>query len=219
MALNILRAEVFDPALSGDYDSPARLELLMEDVPEEPTAIELNLGVFSVSHRHWLQSIFCDEPYWDRENTTECAVTFNSSRFTEGREPVFPVFVASRGPSGEIYNDFYVRITRVRRILRKLQELNPNGSGYELLPDPTWAAEKKIGWTLAHPLRTCVRCAEELANLEENQTARDLPMLPGDLQHGSQLVQVRLHRQVPMCPSHKDEWNRLARIRREQEAG
>lgn len=210
MSLNILAAEVFDPALSGEYDLPARLELIIDQVPTEPTHVELNQGPFSIIHRNWLQSIFSDEPDWDDEDTTECAAIFNSAMATEGREPVMPVLIASEDADGMVWQDFYVKVSRINRILAKLERMQ-GVQGYEAIPDPTYAIEKRNVWMLQHPKRICAVCSQEVAAESED---RDLVVLT-DLPAGCKYQQVREHRLVPMCPIHRKEWNEEHREYRE----
>ncbi|AKJ71773.1 hypothetical protein TIN2_83 [Tsukamurella phage TIN2] len=211
MTLNILAAEVFDPAMSGEYDLPARLELVVDRLPTEPTYMELNQGPFSITHRNWVQTIGCDEPWWDDEDTTECAAIFNSSAAAAAREPVMPVLIASEDADGMVWQDFYVKISRVRRILNKLERLQ-GVQGYEVIPDPTYALEKRNGWMLQHPRRICVVCAQEAAEGAGDGGLVSLDHLPP-----SKYQQVRPHRVVPMCHAHRADWNENHREYREEE--
>ncbi|QAX95443.1 hypothetical protein SEA_NEOEVIE_82 [Gordonia phage Neoevie] len=211
MSLRVVAAEVYEPALSGEWLLPPRLEIILEGVPDEPTHTELNIGDFSIIHRNWLQSIYCDT--WNDEDTTECAAIFNSSMHTEDREPVFPVTVAANTEDGGLWQDFYVKISRVQRILARL-ERETGVTGYELLPDPTYAAEKRISYTLVHPERRCVECVHEVAQSFAEDEASLVPV--EDIQRGCKLVQVAAHRLVPLCSLHTRRRNYWEQSRREE---
>lgn len=211
MSLSILGAEVFDPALSGDYSEPVRLEVMVADLPE-PTHTELDVGPYSIIHRNWLQSIFSDD--WDDEDTRECAVTFNTSLHTESREPVFPVTIACAAT--DTWRDFYVKVSRVQRILARLARAQGQ-PGYEILPDPTYLIDKRIGYQLVHPSRICVRCSEEQAKAVSDLGISKAVVQLSDLPHGCSLHTVGPHRQVALCVRHRIEWDESHRKQREKE--
>ena len=204
-------AEVFDPALSGDYTEPVRLEVMVNRIPEI-TYTEVNLGDYTVIHRGWLQSIFNDD--WNDEDTRGCAAQFNSSMFTESKEPVFPVTVASI--NDDIWQDYYVKVTRVQRILNRLSR-EQGQAGYELLPDPIFAAKKMIGYQLTHPTRQCVRCVQRVAEEFDETSSRFEIALYGNIQRGCALHQVSPTRQVPLCIPHRIEWDETHRRKREKD--
>ncbi|USH44900.1 hypothetical protein SEA_AMORE2_85 [Gordonia phage Amore2] len=207
--MKIISAEVMDPALSGDYDTPARLEVMVDAVPDEPSFVETNVGQFSIIHHHWLQSIFSDLPEWDDEDTQACASIFNSAMATEDREPVVPVTVVYiTGDNFPVWKDYYVKVTRVRRILNRL-ERESIGAGYEIVPDPTYALEKKQAWMISHPERVCVVCVEDDMQIHG--------VLASQVKRGCKMQQVRSHRVVPMCKHHRIEWNRAHEDRRKKE--
>lgn len=216
--MKIIGADVFDPALSGDFVTPVRLELIVDSVPESPTFTEINIGQFTILHRHWLQAIYSDEPSWDDTDTRECASIFNSAMSTEDREPVMPVTVAWMDEeTGQNWQDFYVKITRVKRILNKLEKLNGK-EGYEAIPDPTYSIEKKHSWMLQHPVRKCVCCLQDQA--ESASTAPDEVSLFGLYTPEGIPVQVGPHRVVNMCLAHRSEWNNKQRVeKRTKELG
>ncbi|QRI45674.1 hypothetical protein SEA_ROYALG_90 [Gordonia phage RoyalG] len=206
MSLSVTAAEVYDPALSGDYINPPRLEIMVMDMPLEPTFTEVNVGDYTITHYHWLQSIFNDS--WDDENTTECASQFNGSMFTEDREPVFPVTVAGMIESeGEaLWQDYYVKISRVKRILNQLSEYQ-GIYPYELLPSPIYAAEKKFSYMLVHPSRKCVECVREVAEQFVDAGERIVDVDHVEIEQGCPLVQVNPKRVVPMCSRHERKRN------------
>lgn len=208
--MKILKADVFDPALSGDYDTPTRLEVWVDSIPEMPTFSEINLGQFTITHRSWIHSIFSDLPEWNDEDTRECAAIFNSSMVAESREPVMPVTMMHAGEDGVYWQDYYVKLTRIKRILNYLERTSGT-IGYEVTPDPTYAVEKKHSWMIAHPSRACVRCVEEASVLG----AEDLSVFSDSVVKGCKLQQVNAHRVVPMCGPHVAEWNEDHREKRE----
>ncbi|QGH76233.1 hypothetical protein SEA_JELLYBONES_91 [Gordonia phage Jellybones] len=216
MGLSVTAAEVYDPALSGDYTQPARLEIMVMDMPVEPTFTEVNVGDYTITHYHWLQSIFNDT--WDDEDTTECARLFNGSLHTEDREPVFPVTVAGLVSSeGEaVWQDYYVKISRVKGILKKLATYQGTYP-YEILPNPIYAAEKKFSYMLVHPSRKCVECVREIAEqfVEAGEQVMDIDHV--EIETGCPLVQVNPSRVVPMCGRHERKRNYEQQRNREQE--
>ncbi|QOR56235.1 hypothetical protein SEA_LINETTI_91 [Gordonia phage Linetti] len=216
MSLSVTAAEVYDPALSGDYSQPARLEIMVMDMPIEPTFTEVNVGDYTITHYHWLQSIFSD--IWDDEDTTQCARIFNGSMHTEDREPVFPVTVAGMVESeGEaVWQDYYVKISRVKRILNTLAAYQGTYP-YELVPNPIFAAQKKFSYMLSHPSRKCVECVREIAEkfVEAGEQVMDID--DPRVETGCPLVQVNPHRVVPMCGRHERKRNYEQQRNREQE--
>ncbi|AMS02384.1 hypothetical protein SEA_ADGERS_93 [Gordonia phage Adgers] len=216
MGLSVTAAEVYDPALSGDYVNPPRLEIMVMDMPVEPTFTEVNVGDYTITHYHWLQSIFNDT--WDDEDTTECACLFNGSMHTEDREPVFPVTVAGLVSSeGEaVWQDYYVKISRVKGILKKLAAYQ-GSYPYEILPNPIYAAEKKFSYMLVHPSRKCVECVREVAEqfVEAGEQIMDIDH--AEIETGCPLVQVNPKRVVPMCGRHERKRNYEQQRNREQE--
>lgn len=216
MGLSVTAAEVYDPALSGDYTQPARLEIMVMDMPVEPTFTEVNVGDYTITHYHWLQSIFNDT--WDDEDTAECARLFNGSMHTEDREPVFPVTVAGLVSSeGEaVWQDYYVKISRVKGILKKLAAYQ-GSYPYEILPNPIYAAEKKFSYMLVHPSRKCVECVREVAEqfVEAGEQIMDIDH--AEIETGCPLVQVNPKRVVPMCGRHERKRNYEQQRNREQE--
>ncbi|QAY04050.1 hypothetical protein HWC02_gp042 [Gordonia phage Sombrero] len=216
MSLSVTAAEVYDPALSGDYTQPARLEIMVMDMPVEPTFTEVNVGDYTITHYHWLQSIFNDT--WDDEDTTECARLFNGSLHTEDREPVFPVTVAGLVSSeGEaVWQDYYVKISRVKRILNSLASYQGTYP-YELMVNPIYAAEKKFSYMLVHPSRKCVECVREIAErfVEDGEQIMDIDHV--EIETGCPLVQVNPKRVVPMCQRHERKRNYEQQRNREQE--
>ncbi|QDM56907.1 hypothetical protein SEA_BEAVER_93 [Gordonia phage Beaver] len=216
MGLSVTAAEVYDPALSGDYVNPPRLEIMVMDMPVEPTFTEVNVGDYTITHYHWLQSIFNDT--WDDEDTTECARLFNGSLHTEDREPVFPVTVAGLVSSeGEaVWQDYYVKISRVKGILKKLAAYQ-GSYPYEILPNPIYAAEKKFSYMLVHPSRKCVECVREVAEqfVEAGEQIMDIDH--AEIETGCPLVQVNPKRVVPMCGRHERKRNYEQQRNREQE--
>ncbi|WIC40078.1 hypothetical protein SEA_DAKITI_92 [Gordonia phage Dakiti] len=216
MSLSVTAAEVYDPALSGDYSQPARLEIMVMDMPIEPTFTEVNVGDYTITHYHWLQSIFSD--IWDDEDTTQCARIFNGSMHTEDREPVFPVTVAGMVESeGEaVWQDYYVKISRVKRILNTLATYQGTYP-YELVPNPIFAAQKKFSYMLVHPSRKCVECVREIAEkfVEAGEQVMDID--DPRVETGCPLVQVNSHRVVPMCGRHERKRNYEQQRNREQE--
>lgn len=218
MTMEVVGAEVYDPGMSGEITLPVRLEILVTGLPVAPTHTE-DVGHFTVRHYHWLHTIeapgYLDEE-WDDENTTQCASVYNTSMYTADREPVMPVTVAAMttdNKGDEVWMDFYARISRVQRILNRLEKQN-NYVGYEVIPDPTYVSEKEFGWMLMHPARVCVQCAHSLAlDTGDNES---LPV--ADLPKGCRLVQVAEHKLVPMCTWHRASWNETHRAERERKA-
>lgn len=212
MSLTILAAEVFDPALSDDYDTAPRLEIALAEMPDEPTWVELNKGQYTIMHRNWLSSIFSDDPDWDDEDTELCAAQFNSSLVGESREPVMPITVAGHDASGQVWQDYYVKLSRVRRILNRLA-MEKGGQPYEVVPNGPMVEDHMFSWTLMHPERMCVKCIHEV--MLERVTefcaiGRNVFTQESELkkvQRGCSLVQVRPYRQVPMCSKHTAAWN------------
>lgn len=223
MSIEILAAEVFDPALSGDYDTAPRLEIMLYELPEEPSHVELNIGQYSIIHRNWLQSIFSDDPDWDDEDTELCAAQFNSSLAAESREPVMPVTIASQSKQGDVWQDYYVKVSRIQRILNRLERMREDDKPYyEVVPNALMAEQKMFGWTLAHPERKCVACVHDLIedtsdveNFHFSSHALDISAV----QSGCKMSQVGEFRQVPLCSFHTRKRNYEWMGRREKETG
>ncbi len=218
--MKIIGAEVFDPALSGDYDTPTRLEIRVDNYPDEPTHVDLGAH-FTVTHRHWLASIFADSGEllmdgwkWDDEDTRHCAAVYNTLT-DDATEAVMPVTVLAQDKTGLVWQDFYVKLERVRRILNKTGRLQGTVP-YELVPDETYVEDKMIAWTIRHPTRVCVRCAQDMA---ASTTAYSGVLVNlDDLPQHCELVRVRRHRMVPMCTRHRAEWNQERKEQRQRES-
>lgn len=188
MGVEIVSAEVFDPAASGEYHLPARLELRTAGMPEEPTHTDLT-DDFSRMHYHKFSRIFSDLPEWDDEDTSLCAAIYNSHPDTTYLSPVVPVTVMF---PGEQYGmDFYIDLIYAARILRKV-------GGYELMPNPCYAAEKRNAWMIQHTSRACVDCTREVATATELGKTINLAGVP----LGSHLYQVSPYRPAPLCMRH-----------------
>lgn len=218
--MKILGAEVFDPALSGDFDTPTRLEVRVEDYPEQPTYVDLGAD-FTVTHRNWLMSIFAESGEmlmkgweWDDENTQHCAAVYNTLT-DDATEAVIPVTILANDKHGLVWQDHYVKLERVRRILNKLARMQGT-QAYELVPDETYVEDKMIAWTIRHPARVCVRCAQDMA---ASVTAHSGVIVKlDDLPQHCDLVRVRRHRLVPMCATHRSEWNNQRKEHRRKES-
>lgn len=191
--MRILKANVLDPALSGEEKLPARLELLVTDMPDEATYTKIG-DEFSVIHYGQLAKIYSDRPDWNDEDTEECAVIYNNS--DECESVVFPVTVSIEGGIWEV---FYMRVKKIRPILSKY--LNVMELGYEILPDPTWAIERKVGWYLQHKSRACVRCASTLIIEHEDDDEEAELHLRNSVPKGDP-VEVWPHRLACLCPRH-----------------
>lgn len=200
MPLYIERAEVFDPALSGDSSLPVRLEAHVVGLPEEATYTDLG-NKFTVIHYSWIHKIFSEEWDWSETDNVENAAIYNSSLVNADREAVVPITIFS-GVAGEdgFGEEYFVRISRAKRILRHI-ERQQGHVGYELLPDPTYLEDKKIGWYFQHANRQCVECVAEKAKLNEFArpgTELDLRQVP-DM---CRLYKAKPHRLVTLCEYH-----------------
>lgn len=200
MSSLITHAEVFDPALSGDYDTPPRLEIGLAGhfATEEDPFVE-EVGPYDVTHFRWLQEIESTSVEWNDLNEAERAAQYNSSMFAEGREPVVPVTVL--GEWQKFWQVFYIKVSRARTILNFIRRTTGQNVYYEVVPDPTYAIEKKSAYTFMHPARKCVACVNE-SMTEAAEMGRSLQRF-SDIESMCGLQRVRAHRVVPMCDKHQ----------------
>ena len=202
---NIIAAEVFDPALSGDFETPPRLELQVSETflrPEDEPFYE-EVGPFDVTHYRWLAEIEnVSDTAWPEMNEAERAAKYNSSMFTEGREPVVPVTVMIE--SQEFWTVYYAKVSRVRSILNYIRKEIGATVYYEVVPDETYADEKMSAYTFMHPARKCVRCVNDLMEQAE-QNGKSLTRFE-DVGSMCPLQKVAKHRKVPMCEAHRAEY-------------
>jgi hypothetical protein len=205
MAMFIVKAEVFDPALSDKAYLPVRLEISVMGMPEEPTFTDLG-SKFSVFHYSWLQRIYSEEWDWSETDNASNAAIYNSSIATESLEPVMPVTVINLNTDGgEIGfgEEYFIRITRAKRILRRIEK-DEGRTGYECLPHPLYAEEKKSAWYFQHANRMCIECAREHADLTAVDSAElDLHQVP-DM---CKLYKVLPYRLVALCKQHASIFN------------
>jgi hypothetical protein len=195
--MKIIKASVFDPALSERHSElPARLELLVSDIDLiEPSFIDYGSET-TVFNYGPVMRIFNDADYWDSEDMEGNAANFNT--LDDCKEPVFPVTISEQGG---MFLSYYMRVKRVKRILAKVQA--DHREGYELLPDPTWAIEKKNGWYLQHSTRACVDCASVQAEAGLLRVDRF------DVRRGRP-IEVQPHRLACLCHVHESEFRREA---------
>lgn len=191
--MKIIKASVFDPALSERHSIlPARLELLVSDVDLiEASHIEYGEET-TVFNYGPLARIFNDADYWDSEDMEANAANFNTLK--DCLSPVFPVTISKEGG---MFLSYYMSVKRVLRILKKLQGADPHG--YELLPDPTWAIEKKNGWYIQHSSRHCVDCASVMA--------QEGTLGPRVMRRTGRPIAVHTHRLVCLCRMHEADFN------------
>lgn len=199
---SIIHAEVFDPALSGDYDTPPRLEIMFSEYVADSPHLE-EVGPYDVTHFRWLQEIESNAPHWADLNEHERAAEYNASMFTEGREPVVPVTVAVNRAS-QMWQVFYVKVSRVRTILNYIRREIGANIYYEVVPDPTYTVEKVAAYTFLHPARKCVVCVKEATD-EAAVYGRSLVRFT-DIESMCSLQKVRAHRVVPMCDEHQKSY-------------
>ncbi|QFG08566.1 hypothetical protein PBI_ASERPROCKY_80 [Gordonia phage ASerpRocky] len=189
MSIEIVAAEVFDPAASGEWELPARLELRLEGMTEDPTWSQVEAN-YTRSHYKWLSRIFSDHIAWDENNTNLCAAIYNTDPDNKYEQPVVPVTVLFQD---EMFGmDFYVAVDRVARILRKLN------NGYELIPNPLFAAEKMHGWMIQHSARVCVQCVRTAAEITPIGSAINLAGLP----MANKMYRLGEYRPGPLCDKH-----------------
>src|SRR5699024_10118942 len=113
------KVQVYDPYMDGVDDMPLRLELLVSDIDlETPSFEEETLGWRIRHYKRFLEFESL------RGEDDEDEVEFNDERILN--EPVFPVTVSV---DGGMWRELYMRVTEVRRLLRKL------GRQYECVPD------------------------------------------------------------------------------------
>lgn len=188
--IEVISAEVFDPAASGHYDLPVRLEIRVSEIPEEPTHTAVG-DTFTRTNYKWLSRLFSDHIAWDEDDTNLCAAIYNSHDENHYEAPLFPVTAMF---AGEQYGmDFFVTVDRVARILRRLD------NGYELLPNPLFSVDKMHGWMIQHSSRICVDCVNEAA--EVTPLTRGTIDLAG-LARGNYLYRLGPYRPAPLCVRH-----------------
>lgn len=181
--MKIHKVQVYDPFMDGVDDLPIRLELLVSDVDlETPTFVEETLGWKVTHYRRFLEFESL------RGEDDEDEVDFNEERIL--KEPVFPVTVSVEAG---MWREVYMRVTEVRRILRKL------GRQFECVPDPTFARHFLNVW---HIIDTDYLCAECVRNVQHRG-------LGGQIHKGRQ-VQVDEHMLRTLCKEHESEFNKRA---------
>lgn len=189
MKMKIRKVQVYDPYMDGVDDMPLRLELLVSDVDLETPSFEEETMGWRVKHyKRFLEF----ESLHGEDDGDE--VEFNDERILS--EPVFPVTVSV---DGGMWRELYMRVTEVRRLLRKL------GRQHECIPDATFAREFLNVWHIIDTDYLCAQCVRDV----------QYRGLGGQIHKGRQ-VQVGKYLLRTLCEEHESEFNARAAAARQR---
>lgn len=183
--MKLIKAQVYDPYLDGVATIPPRLELIVDDQDfENPTYTEVKYGWEVVHFGRFLE--------FDRNSDTLEYIDegdFNNDMVLN--EPVFPVTVSL---AGGMWSEMYMKVSKVRTILRK------TGSAWECVPDPAFLQKHIHRWCLVNTDYVCQEC--------KRQDGEHVAATKG------RRVQLNESVTVTLCETHETEHNqRLAAAR------
>lgn len=187
--MRIIKAQVYDPYLDGVATIPPRLELIVTEQDfDNPTHTEQRYG--------WEVAHFGKFLEFDR--ITDSLEYIDEGDFNDDmvlNEPVFPATVSM---SGQMWSEMYMKVSKVRKLLRKI------GSTWECVPDPIFLQKHIHRWTLINTDYVCQECKriDKATNAEFESATK------------GRRVQINDAVAVTLCEKHETEHNqRLAAAR------
>lgn len=178
--MKLIKAQVYDPYQDGVHNLPPRLELIITDQDlDTPTYEQIKYG--------WRITHFGKFLEFDRnEDNLEYLDEgdFNDDMALD--EPVFPVTITV---DGKMWTEMYMKVSKVRTILRKI------GSAWECVPDPAWLQKHVHKWTLLNTDYVCQECKRE---------SGDSGMVAATK---GRRVQINESVTVTLCETHENEHN------------
>lgn len=147
--MHIVKAQVFDPALSQGEgsDLPVRLELLLDEIPALVHTDKT--GDWQAEHHGRLIDVTHngDDDFDDYEPNLVDLLP----------DSIMPVSVALVG--GKLFTQYFMRVKNVRKILR--DEVVEDQGRWVAEPNPIFAEENITEWQLRHTSNACVYCVRE----------------------------------------------------------
>lgn len=226
--MEVIKAAVFDPAMleQGGEKMPVRLEMVVTDWDgAKPSYIDSGAWGLAV-HYGPLLKIYLDddaEDEQDSEDPDALAAQFNTlGVFTE---PVFPVTVSA---NGGFWGVFYMRVSRLQKIMREhvmsyLHGDNPGVSDvhygkWELVPDPSYTKHNQVAYYLQHSLHITPRSMRAAVQEHGSGVLEMIPsqaVLRGIVETGTPR-EIWPHRMMDMT---EREWAEESRRRAAKRAG
>lgn len=183
--MKILKAQVYDPYLDGVTNLQPRLELIVTDQ-------DLDNPTFSQTKYGWDIDHFGQFLEFDRNGDAIEFIDegdFNDDMALE--EPVFPVTVSV---DGSMWTEMYMKVGKVRSILRK------TGSDWECMPDPVFLQKHVHKWCLVDTEYICQECAR----IDGPDDSGLVTATKG------RRVQINDNVTVTLCKTHEGEFNARA---------